>query len=355
MKNILINFASSALSNNIIFDTDDVNGLNDPFKQLKKGLFDIGYDIKTADQNSLAQISWVFFIDGESLGETSSNVKDKLKVIIKNKLLKRDAKPARKLYQECLKNGLKEKIVLFLWECKAVKPENYSQKLYDKFPIVLTWNDDLVDNKKFFKFYLPCPTRKITDNRINFSEKKFLINISANKLTRFPNELYSGRRKSIKFFENKLGEQFDLFGPRWNSPINRFEKIFPFLVFKYKNYRGVSKDKMETLPHYKFSLCYENAYGLNGYITEKIFDCFNALTVPIYWGAENVTQFIDKETFIDRRKFRSDEELLDFLQKINETEYNKYLSAIEKYLAGDKYKLFLSENFADTIIKALNF
>ena len=338
MKDIFINFSSPVLGNNSIFNTNDVNNLNDAWKHLKKKLFNLGYNIKTADQNGLLNCVWVLFIDGDSLGE-------KLTKKIETK---------RELYQECFNYGLKDKMALFLWEGKSVKPYNYTRQLHDKFSTIFTWNDDLVDNKKFFKFYLPCPAGKKPVNRINFNEKKFIVNISANKLSRFSNELYSIRRKSIKFFENKLGGQFDLFGPRWNKPINRKEKFFPFLVPKFKNYRGISKDKIETFSHYKFALCYENAYGLNGYVTEKIFDCFNAGIVPIYWGAENITDYADKEAFIDRREFKSDEELFIFLNNIDEKEYNKYLSAIEKYLASDNYKLFLSENFADTIIKTLN-
>ena len=334
MKDIFINFSSPVLGNNSIFNTNDVNGLNDSWKFLKKKLSNLGYNLKTADQNDLSNCAWVLFIDGDSLGE------------------KKEMR--RELYQECFDYGLKDKTALFLWEGKTVKPYNYTKQLHDKFSTIFTWNDDLVDNKKFFKFHLPCPAEKKPASRINFNEKKFMVNISANKLSRFPNELYNARRKSIKFFENKLGDQFDLFGPRWNRPINRKERYFPFLMPKFKNYKGISQNKAETFSHYKFALCYENAYGLNGYVTEKIFDCFNAGIVPIYWGAENITKYVDKNAFIDKREFKSDKELFDFLDNIGENEYNKYLLAIEKYLIGNNYKLFLSENFADTIIKTLN-
>jgi hypothetical protein len=39
--------------------------------------------------------------------------------------------------------------------------------------------------------------------------------------------------------------------------------------------------KKNTLEKYKFSICYENARDIPGYITEKIFDCFFAGCVPI--------------------------------------------------------------------------
>lgn len=353
MKDIMVNFSSPVLGNNSIFNTNDVNSLNDAWKHLKKKLFSLDYNIKTADQDDLSNCVWVLFIDGDSLGNNTDGYPISFRSLIK-KILPKKKEIKRELYQECVDCGLKDKIALFLWEGKSVKPYNYTKQLHDKFSTIFTWNDDLVDNKKFFKFYLPCPASKKSINRINFNEKKFLVNISANKLSRFPNELYSERRKSIKFFENKLGEQFDLYGPKWNAPITRKEKIFPFLTPKFKNYKGISQDKIETFSHYKFSLCYENAYGLNGYVTEKIFDCFNAGIVPIYWGAENITDYVDKDAFIDRRKFKSDKELFAFLNNIDENEYNKYLSAMEKYLASNNYKLFLSENFADTIIKTLN-
>jgi hypothetical protein len=57
------------------------------------------------------------------------------------------------------------------------------------------------------------------------------------------------------------------------------------------------------LEKYKFSICYENARDTPGYITEKIFDCFFAGCVPIYWGANNITDHIPKECFIDKRDF----------------------------------------------------
>lgn len=44
--------------------------------------------------------------------------------------------------------------------------------------------------------------------------------------------------------------------------------------------------------------------GEKGYITEKIFDCFFPGVIPIYWGAENVTDYIPQDTFIDRRNLK---------------------------------------------------
>ena len=57
-----------------------------------------------------------------------------------------------------------------------------------------------------------------------------------------------------------------------------------------------------TLSKYKFSICFENSITA-GYISEKIFDCFYAGTIPIYYGDPNVKESIDPDSFIDFRKF----------------------------------------------------
>ena len=333
MKDILINFGSPALGNSAIF-SDDINNMNDIWKLLRAKLLELGYNLKTADRNNLSNCAWVLFIDGDSLGEKMET--------------------ERRLYKECLDYGLKDKMILFLWEGKTVKPYNYTKRLYDKFSTIFTWNDDLVDNKKFFKFYLPIPNHTTIAKAVPFNQKKLLTNISFNKYSSYKNELYSARRKSISYFNNKHPADFDLYGLRWNRPITRLQTIFPFLVKKYSVFRGHAKNKISILSQYKFNICYENTRGAKGWVTEKIFDSLRSGTVPIYWGAENITEYVDKNAFIDRREFKSDKELFDFLNNIGENEYNKYLTAIEKYLAGDNCKLFLSENFADTIIKTLN-
>ncbi|MCL1721757.1 glycosyltransferase family 10, partial [Vibrio parahaemolyticus] len=55
--------------------------------------------------------------------------------------------------------------------------------------------------------------------------------------------------------------------------------------YRYKSYKGSVESKTHTLKNYKFCICFENAQMIEGYITEKIFDCFFSATVPIYWGA----------------------------------------------------------------------
>lgn len=73
---------------------------------------------------------------------------------------------------------------------------------------------------------------------------------------------------------------------------------------------GIVQDKLAFDSKHKFSLCYENSRH-NGYTTEKIIQAFAARTVPIYWGDPLITDTFNKEAFIDVSSFRSFNEVID--------------------------------------------
>lgn len=343
-----------------MFRIKDSNGLSDCWILLRERLATLGYAIHTADNNSLDGCEYVIFLNSSSVDEkyntkerSKINWRNKIKANIKKTVFNNGIKK-RNLYQECLDHGLSDKIFLFMWEGKNIEPGNYNQELHEKFPLILTWDDNLADGEKFKKFYLPRPNYKQLEKMISFEDKKMLVMINADRISSVPGELNSERRKAAKFFSQKLSYQFDLYGSKWNNPKNRLQSAFPFLVDKIPNFRGHAADKMGTLSKYRFSISYENLSHEKGYITEKIFDSFAARIVPIYWGAENIDDYIAPETFIDRRNFKDNSELLSFITEIKEKEYNQYLEAIEEYLKSEKYKLFSGENFVDTVINNLN-
>lgn len=96
---------------------------------------------------------------------------------------------------------------------------------------------------------------------------------------------------------------------------------------------------------YKFSFAYENIRDIPGYVTEKIFDCFQAGSVPIYWGASNVDVYIPKNCFIAREDFESDAALYEYLVNMTEQEHTRYLDNIRAFLSSEQAQLFSPENF----------
>ncbi len=351
MKKILLQVPSRPLGNNRMFGPD-INNVTETWRMLRDKLQFLGYEFTTADSNSVEGCGWILFLNAESVSnEHKKSWKWRLKKILGLKLPQ--IWPKRELVTEAEKLSMSDKLVFLIMEGKVICPRNYDPALWKHFNRILTWDDDIIDNKKFFKVHHPSATSKPIRNNRTFSERKFLVNIITNKTSSLPLELYTARRNTITYFDANYPEHFDLFGIYWNQPITKWQKRIPWLVKKYKKFQGEVPNKINTLSQYKFALCYENTEQ-NGYITEKIFDALAAKTVPIYLGAPNVADYIDEDVFIDRRKFKNEKELADYLFSVTEERYNEYLCAIERFLQSEKYKKFLPENFAETITKVLN-
>ena len=254
-----------------------------------------------------------------------------------------------------------ENLYLFLFENEIIKPDNWKKENYRFFKKIFTWRDDIIDNKKIFKFYLP---NKIPDTfSVDISRKtKFCCLIAGNKKNNQPHELYSERIRAIRWFEKIQPAHFDLYGKGWDltlpstlTPLKPLIQPFYNAFFpRYSSYRGEITLKRMILEQYKFSICYENVRDIPGYITEKIFDCFFAGCVPIYLGASNVTDYIPEYTFIDKRKFSDYYELFDYLNQLSEDDYTQYLYAIEDFIRSEKILPFGAKYFVNLIIHEMN-
>jgi alpha(1,3/1,4) fucosyltransferase len=244
-----------------------------------------------------------------------------------------------------MKDLPKNQLVLFMWEPRMHARKMYNKALHDCFSRVYTWDDDLVDRRHYFKFFYPVLSPML-EKIPAFEEKKLCTLVSGCHLLgkdfakKYPSELYSERRKAVLFFEAKQENGFDLYGRGWDKAIN-------------PSYKGPISDKIDVIKNYRFSICYENCREVKGYITEKIFDCFAAGNVPIYWGASNITDYIPKDCFIDRRDFASMEELYLFMKNRKKAQYEGYISRIRHFLTTDQAGLFSKEAYEQTLFEAL--
>ncbi|MDO8483126.1 MAG: glycosyltransferase family 10 [bacterium] len=333
----------------------DINNLNAGWFELKRQISLAGYELTTADDNNLKDCEGIIFFNANSIRKPIDFI-EKIKNILKGLLRKKVILPypTRDLYAEALRFGLKNKMILVIWEPKTVLSSNFDPKTWEKFDRILTWDDDLLlKNQKFNRFYVPMESNKVLEKAIPFQRKKLLVNMSHNKYSSYKCELYSARRNTSTYFDTHYPNDFDLFGNRWNKPVTLWQRLFPGTVKKYSTYRGNAKNKCETLSQYKFNLCYENTSDARGYVCDKIFTSFHVRSVPVYWGASNIEDYIDTDTFVDRRRFGNDKALAQFLTQMTEGEYNKYLIAAERFMQSDEYKKFLPENFGRTIVEAL--
>ncbi|KAJ3671450.1 hypothetical protein LUZ60_007529 [Juncus effusus] len=70
-----------------------------------------------------------------------------------------------------------------------------------------------------------------------------------------------------------------------------------------------------AMSHYKFTLAIENTYT-ESYVTEKLFYALEAGSVPIYFGAPNVWDFVPPNSIIDGSRFGTVEELVRFVRRV---------------------------------------
>lgn len=335
-------FSNHKVYNNNKLITDPSSLIGDdlmyPFVLLAQRLKELGHKVATIDTDNIEKFDAVLFLDFPTY---------------KNKY-----------FRQLIRTGLNNMYLLII-ESPIVKPDNFDIKNHKYFKKIFTWSDDLVDNKKYFKINYShnIPTE------FNFnldSKKKLCTMISGNKSAKHPNELYSERIKAVRWFEKNRPDDFDLYGIGWDrynfygeflgiklARLNRLKILTKIIAPKFPSYKGTIKSKKEIYKKYKFAICYENARDFSGYITEKIFDCLLAGCVPIYLGASNITRHIPKETFIDKRNFKTYDELYSHIKNMPAEDYLKYQSSIAGFLKSNKSYPFSAECFVETIIKGI--
>lgn len=341
MKKILFLHPSAA----VFFYSKDRDDCNVPYILLREAFEKQGYEFHIAVKGDLKDYEFIFCIDlfdDSFIGQ-----------------LKRIRKKNQNydILSNAIKEGLSNKIVIFLSESFAIAPFNYNSRSHKNIGTFFTWQKKLLDNKKYFHFYLPVRDRVEFHKNIDFDKKKLVMSISGNKFSSNKGELYSYRRKSVKYLDKELPNEFDLYGVGWNdnglmSNIKRFIRCGQFDFTKYQTYRGSPFNKSEVISGYKYSICYENAI-YDDYITEKIFDIFINESVPVFYGASNISNYIPENTFINRENFNSDHDLICYLNTIDKSQYMEFIYNINLFLDSDEFHKFGSIYFIKNIMNTL--
>ena len=85
---------------------------------------------------------------------------------------------------------------------------------------------------------------------------------------------------------------------------------------------------MNIYKDYKFVIAFENSSSL-GYLSERILLSLSAGSIPIYWGAPDVKDYINPECFINVNDFDSFEDCIEYVKKVDNDDelYQKYINA----------------------------
>ena len=224
----------------------------------------------------------------------------------------------------------------------------------------------------FEPFRYPYPFEAVRDDAWSRRDRKLLTIINGNKVPRIDTaELYSERLRAIAYFEAR-GE-IDLYGVGWDGPPfrigetrvprrlrrlgylaeRRWDRMRPhrdpLLSAARRAWRGAVASKSETLSGYTFAICFENQV-MQGWVTEKIFDCLVSGTIPIYLGAPDIEDWVDPACFVDMRRFDGYEELRAFLLQLAPAEIEAMREAGRAYMGSDMFRPFSKDAFADLFV-----
>jgi hypothetical protein len=129
-------------------------------------------------------------------------------------------------------------------------------------------------------------------------------------------------RQRINFVK-AAGQDIDIYGKEPRNGPNKWRS--------YGNYRGMTKNKQETLKGYTFALTFENC-DFDGYITEKILHAFMAGTIPLYWGGgQFLRETFPADCYIDCRD-KDPREIFDLIKSMSLEDIIAYRKAARDFL-----------------------
>jgi hypothetical protein len=238
-----------------------------------------------------------------------------------------------------------------IMEPPVVAPELYEKlpmltKVFERVYVHNTRGDGYslagVDTGKLRRFYWPIPYDDVKQPYWDNSDRMdriVVINSSHNPHGR-SREQYSERIKAMASLAKR--GIIDLYGRGWHRWWSRSAMWVPY----WRNYRalmsiykGPCKSKFDVMSRYKFCLCLENMH-MDGYITEKIFDCLYAGVIPLYRGAPDILAYVPSDVFIDCRQYSTWNEMWEHVSRLPEAALTKLKNAGREFLQGDMAKPF---------------
>lgn len=251
---------------------------------------------------------------------------------------------------------------LLRMESGYVVPENDDPRQLGKHTKVFTWDRKLVRDRNLE--YVPHPqdlSEPESESWPSLQERPLIFSlIAANEMLRRPSsaDLYIERQRIIRWFDRHAPSDFELFGRNWNLPmasrsilgraLRGFGKI-GLVRNRLAVYRRRVPDKSLVLRRSRFSFAFENVEGLEGYLTEKLFDCLNEGCIPIYLGDPAVSEILPKKAYVHYRRGQSLEDLYTYLMNMGNIEYSERQTAIRAFLGSEGCRALSSHCFAGRV------
>jgi len=232
------------------------------------------------------------------------------------------------------------------------------------FDAVITYIDTLVDEKRYFFL----PPRAYFRDRIKdgppFAERKMGCLVGTNRRMKYrtgfmtmrkgwkfsfrdwidyvlcPGELISFRSAVGKMCGKYTERGFDLFGEGWE-----------LLPETREICKGVPRaSALDYIGGYRYYFALENHSGPHSLISERIWDALWGDAVPVYHGNTRLSNFVPPECYIDALRFRSTQDLFEYLCALPENAWAQYHTAGRDFIHSERIVEFLPEAFAERFL-----
>jgi hypothetical protein len=171
-----------------------------------------------------------------------------------------------------------------------------------------------IENIEYTNKYLSIPMINVFTNyylnNYNHIKPSIITHFSSKKFCLIINK--SNLNNDIHYFKSILN----------NIDIIDNIDMYNDYIFNKSCYNSI--ELLNVFNKYKFILCIENSYD-NGYITEKIFNCFFSNSIPIYKGSPKINNYINEKSYIDGNNILN---YIDYIKNImtNENLFNEIIN-----------------------------
>lgn len=270
--------------------------------------------------------------------------------------------------------------VLQILESPLWRPRSWSRRLHAHFDAVLTYDPRCTD--AVYRHYRIPVTLRGREADVPFTERRTAVMLNTNHLVGFWSR--SGRPKGVKLLPSLLGdllraprlahedlyawrrrlahtaeamapEALDVGGRGWRGERLSWFTNYPIRALRRTVEappRAVGEEaeraKSAFLGRYRFVIAAENFRGTRGYISEKLLHPMLAGSVPVYLGDDAITEVVPAAAFVDARQFRTHAQLLAYLQRCPEGEWDAMRQAGQAWLATPSAAAFSAQAFAET-------
>lgn len=263
------------------------------------------------------------------------------------------------------KPGLKTVLVLF--ETALGAAYTFNPRNHDAFDAVLTYDERLVDNRKYFLMLPRAYDRARIRTGLPFSERRAACLVGTNRAFRrrsgltlwargwrlswrdwmdyvfCPGQLITYRTSVGRSAARRGHGLVDIYGEGWGDDPAMRAVCRGIPVESTLSYAG----------RYRYYMAFENHSGDHSLISERIWDALWADTVPVYAGNTRIGRYVPASCFVDARAYASPEDLLQSLAEADESTWLAKRQAGREFINGPGVEPYLPDAFAEEFLRPI--